>query len=689
MPTALSYQGFTGIINTPSAHVSEEGWFHALYTNQEESKWRKEVPFQDNYLFSVGLFNFIELGGRFFEAPGSGRDLSANLKITSAPLTKDYPLLPVIAAGMQDISGGVKFLQTKYLVLSEDIWRLRLSVGYGNGPDRMKGVFAGTEFKAHDWVYLLGEYDTKETNVGARVILPQFWKVPISFTTTAKTSLNYRPGNFEVAVGLSLPLDFRIKKQNTETNNEESGAGIQESELEIQNSKSNIASPVSESKIQNPKSNIASPVSESTVQNPEPKIASLRSRLIEAGFVNVRVGELGGTVLVVEYENVVFNHNELDALGVVAGLAATAGIDEKDGIEDICLIIKRKDIRVLQVSAPLASLRAWLLADGSAPPVDIDSDTSAIDSAHFIEGETNPGWLNTSLILFPGLTTFIGTEFGVFDYLLSIKPDLQIAAWKGAVLNARWDLPVSWSDNLEKDKVFRSSRQQPLMDRLMMFQAIKPLPGVMLNLGAGMILHNKYGILNEAVWSPGEGEHRFRAVQGWNKDSLSHHQSQQMLGAYRYYYAPLDLSLEGMAGKFWAEDKGFSFEMKKFWDDTSVSLYYKDTKGTDHKSWQAAGIQFSFPLTPRRDMKPLAKMQMRGTDEWTYAQETTLQNNNYNSTRGNLNYLAPYPLAINPQPTSALYRSFYNRDRLNAAYIKQNLNRLREAWLKYGDNNLK
>ena len=63
MPAALSYQGFTGILNTPSAHVTEEGWLHAHYTNQEESKWRQKTRFQDNYMFSVGFFNFVELGG--------------------------------------------------------------------------------------------------------------------------------------------------------------------------------------------------------------------------------------------------------------------------------------------------------------------------------------------------------------------------------------------------------------------------------------------------------------------------------------------------------------------------------------------------------------------------------------------------------------------------------------------------
>ncbi|MFZ2949508.1 MAG: hypothetical protein WA003_08475, partial [Desulfuromonadaceae bacterium] len=76
----LSLQGYTGSLNTPSAHVTDEGWLYALYSNQVEDKWRQKARFQDNYLVSVGLFNFIELGGRFFE--GARRDLSANMKVT-------------------------------------------------------------------------------------------------------------------------------------------------------------------------------------------------------------------------------------------------------------------------------------------------------------------------------------------------------------------------------------------------------------------------------------------------------------------------------------------------------------------------------------------------------------------------------------------------------------------------------
>ena len=653
----LSLQGFTGVLNTPNAHVTDEGWLYAMYTNQEESKWRQKTSFQDNYQFSIGLFNFIELGGRFFEAPGAGRDLSANVKVTSAHLTSDKPLFPVFAAGVQDVGGGAALLRTKYVVASQDLGPLRLSAGYGQGPDRMKGAFGGAELKLHDYLYLLADYDATEKNVGARVVFPQFLKVPFSFTATAKSSLSHEPGNFDIAVGLSLPLDFRMKKEQR-----------------------GFTRRVEQQVTSEPQP--APAVSDLVAQGGG--LDALRAALVGEGFLNVRVGSLGKT-LVVEYENVTFNHNELDALGLVTGLSCRAA---PEGYDKLGVVIKRRDVRLLTVTAPLAEFREFLESPEPTRTLRdhlvVDFDTSDTDGAAFAGGEDNWGGFNTSLILAPSLTTFIGTEVGAFDYYLSLKPELSTMLWKGAAVTARWNVALDWSNNLEEGEQFSGSRQPTQFDRLMLFQAVKPLPSVLVNLGGGMVVADRYGMLNEAVWTPGGGEHRFRVAQGWSKEEGTHRQSELLIGAYRYYYSPLDLAVEGAAGRFWAEDKGGSLELKRYWEDTAVSFYYKGAKGVDRKLWQTVGVQISFPLTPRRDMKPVAKLQVRGADDWAYSQESTLKNNHGNNPRGSLNYLAPYPLAVNPQPTQALYRSFHNRDRLSDAYIRQHLDRLREAWLRFG-----
>ncbi len=674
----LSLQGFTGVLNIPSARVTDEGWLYGLYSNQEESSWRTKIPFQHNTMFSFGLFSFIELGGRFFEAPGVGRDLSGNVKITTAPLSRNYPLLPVAALGVQDVGGGATFLRSRYLAISEDIWRMRLTAGYGFGPDRMKGAFAGGEFKVHDLLYLLADYDTRETNIGARVVTPQFWKVPVQFTTTVKTSLNHKPGDFEVAAGFSLPLDFTVRK-NVSPKSDRSASVSPAPPSPAAHTTEPVHAVPQAAKTESPASASShesrNAANRGAITDP---LLLLRTRLAEEGFLNIRVGARART-LTVEYENTMFNHNELDALGLVAGLACQSAPDD---IETVRVTVKHRNIPVVNITARLHDLKRFLESSSNSSA---SSTFLKIDFENPNDGDggslTNESLFFTSLSIGPGLTTFIGTEVGAFDYLLSVKPELTTLLWKGAAATARWDVPVAWSENLENGRLYRSSRSPAQIDRLMLFQAFKPFPSVMVQAGAGMILHDRYGVLNEAGWSPGLGKHRFRIAQGWNRNQADSKESSLALGSYRYYHAPLDMSLEAAAGRFWSEDTGFSIELKRFWRDAAFSAMYKNSTGSDHKRWQSVGVQISFPLTPRRDMKPVAGFQVRGNDEWSYAQNSTLKNRNMGA--GNVNWIPTYPLAVNPQPAQALYRSFYNRDRLSAAYIRQHADRLREAWQIY------
>lgn len=664
----LSMQGFTGILNTPSAHVTREGDFFGLYSNQEESKWRKKTPFQDNYFFNVGFFSFAEIGGTLFVAPRVGTDLSASLKLTSEPFFRKYKYAPVLALGIQDISGGLSFLKTKYAVISEDIWRFRISAGYGTGPDRMKGGFAGGEFKAHDWLYLLADYDTKETNVGARAVLPHFWKVPISFTATAKTSLNHQPGNFDIAVGFSLPLDFKVRKEEQAEKKD-----VAEAVVTSQGSRGKGQG------LENPASP-ASPASSASSASLE----ALRNRLVKAGFMNVRVGHSNTSTAVVEYENVVFNHNELDALGVITGMAVETL--KGNNFENLRIVIKRKNIRMLQLTMPIQAAADFLASEGNQADLksrlEISSRVDDNVNTTFIGGDQNSSFLATSFVLWPGLNTRVGVvENGgkPFEYRLSLKPDLYVNLWKGSLLNARWDIPVSWSDKMDDGKMYS------IMERLMIFQGIKLLPNVMANLGGGMLMHDLYGTMNELVWQPRNGNQRIRLAQTWAENGNTHRDMESYLASYRYYFSPLDMSLEGTVGKFWSQDRGFSVELKRFFGDTFFSVYYKNSTTSDSKHWQAGGVQFAFPLTPEKDMKHYYKMQLRGTDEWVYAQETTFKNKNVNDGRGEVNYVPDVPLAAVPALTGSLHNQYLNRDRLNVSYITANLERLRDAWVKYKD----
>jgi hypothetical protein len=248
--------------------------------------------------------------------------------------------------------------------------------------------------------------------------------------------------------------------------------------------------------------------------------------------------------------------------------------------------------------------------------------------------------------------------------------------WKGAALGARGDVPVAWSENFDNGKLFRNVRQDPTFERLMAFQAVKIFPTVMASVGAGMILKDTYGTLNELMWIPGNGEHRFRVKVGYWEHRNHDSGDEVALGSYRYYFAPLATYAEVTGGKFWNQDTGFTVELKRFFGDTAFSVYYKDSRTVDNQHVQMGGVQFSFPLTPRRDMKPYI-VQLRGTEEWNYAVETKIVN------PGKGGNFVGVSVGINPQPEFNLERIFYNRDRFVEAYLRKHLLRLRDANMKY------
>jgi hypothetical protein len=579
--------------------------------------------------------------------------------------------LPDVAFGMQDVGGGAKHLQTRYLVATEELWRFRLSVGYGDGPDRMRGAFGGAEFKACDWAYFIGEYDTKETNVGVRLVTPSIFGYPLNLQVTAKSSLDHRPGNMEFGFGIQFPLGLdhhnrtRLAKFPSEEKNPAKTTDGPAALPDMGNAGERPIAKIPEERT----------VGKAPDSGGQERLARLQEKLVEAGFQNVRVGANEERLLVVEYENSRFSHNELDGMGVVIGTVAET---VPSGYETLRLVMKKKGIRVLQVSAPLKNFVEFMrdpayLGEFSGS-LQIAADVRDDESVRFIGGYGSPSWLRSSLLVYPALKTFVGTDVGTFDYLLSVKLDYFLNTWKGAVVDARLDIPVSWSENFDDGKAFRNNRQSSRFDRLMLFQAIKPLPSVMISLGAGMVLNDAYGTLNEAIWTPGSGDHRFKIKQVYIENSTSHKKNHVYLGSYRYYFNPLDLYLEGTGGKFLDNDKGFNVELKRFFGDTAFSVYYKDSWTTSREHVQVAGVQAAFPLTLRRDMKPYP-LQVKGAEEWSYGQETRIVS------PGGSNYVST-SIGVNPKPPFDLDRVFYNRDRLSEAYIKRHLLRLRDAYLQ-------
>jgi len=636
-------------------------------------------------------------------------DLSANIKFQS-PFFKKNKYLPKFAVGLQDISGGASHFTNKYFVMSQGIWRFRFSLGYGISDYRMNGVFGGAEVKLFDWAYLLGEYDARETNVGIRLITPKdLFSFPLDIGFTAKTSLDYKPGSFDFALMLQFPLGFdhhdseplpeeeakelkaaqKASEKAAETAPEEKmPAEIKPAEKtpeeKMHREKTPRAEPAERAQGRDAVIRTSLPYKAEMTDiagDTDKQLLKLKERLIYLGFENVRVGVKDRTILYLEYENNRYNHNQLDGLGLVLGVAVTMSPPE---LVSFIAVMKEVNIPMIELRAPMQAYR-YFLSDLEPIKFSVmkyflqelkitqDISTSDYEGVRFVGGDDNSSQFKTRLIIDPGLQTHVGTEVGVFDWLLSVNPDALLNVWKGGVINARWNIPVVWSTNYDDRKTFRNDRKDAHMERLLLQQAFKIVPTVMTQFSGGMYLENNNGIMNETVWTPGIGQHRFKLTTGYLRDTNLESDRKIYLGSYRYYYDELDLSFEATYGQYVYQDSGITLEMKRFFGDTAISLFYMDCGSRPGD--RAVGIRIALPLTPRRDMKP-SYLQVKGPDAWSHQVRIAAVSEG----------IGPYKrnLTVIPQTTNSLDQAYYNRDRLSELYIKKHLLRLRDAYATWG-----
>jgi len=643
----LSQQGMSGLLNTPNALVVESGQADISYSNQTKKAWRGTVPRQDNYHLNLGLLPYLEFGGRLTEAPGQVRDLSASAKL-QLPMPARWPQF---AVGIQDVSGGSSHFRTYYLVGSYELYsRLRLSLGYGLGPDRLDGAFGGLELQLNDWLQLVAEHDGEEPAAGLRLktpraLLPRGLQIALSLAAPVEERKEW-----STAVTLSLPLGY------------DPGASCKLFNTQPQQTSQSPSS--TDMRKSFPPDNIS-----------PSRYLALQEILIKEGYEEVRIGLREGHSLLIELENSRFNHNELDALGQVLGIAHAMF---PEGVDSVILRLLNSGLSVLELETGTDLLNA--LYDNSCQnpperPLPLAREMKVtVSPVADVRRETwltpigNRRLFHTSLELSPGLATGVGTDYGVFDYRLSAMADSFIQLWRGASARILASVPVAWSDDYREGAPLNPGDNQPRIERILLNQTLHPANGVLSLFSGGQFREHLDGIINETVWTSPRGQHQFRLKSGLLKpdeDSLR----TPLLGTYRYAIPALDAQLTLTAGKFFAGDKGFILEGKRWFGDTAIGLFYINT------DYEIGGIRFSIPLTPRRDMA-YRPIQIKGTAEWNYQLHTVIADDGENNPLVNSS-------AIFPQTEYTVERDFLNRDRLEAHTIRKAIPRMRQAYEQY------
>ncbi|MPL68937.1 hypothetical protein SDC9_14670 [bioreactor metagenome] len=166
---APSVNGSTGLINTPSADVLQEGDFSLGYYDLKH----------DNVgVFNLGLANRLEIGVAGFHYDKQDNETMLNAKLSLIP---EKVLIPGLAVGIEDATDEKD--RSVYAVASKGLpLGFRIHAGVGNG--RYDGLFAGIEKQLSPLglvtgnnifpaTSLIAEYDGDDMNYGARIsIIP-------------------------------------------------------------------------------------------------------------------------------------------------------------------------------------------------------------------------------------------------------------------------------------------------------------------------------------------------------------------------------------------------------------------------------------------------------------------------------------------------------------------------------------
>jgi hypothetical protein len=599
-----SLEGFTGLLQTPTAWAIEQGTAHLLLTSAEDARWRERTSTR-TYALTVGLLPYTELAGRITDVWPEPRirDLSFNLKL-QLPLDLVLPDLPVaLAVGGQDEGGAATHFGTRYAVASVRLWRVSGSVGWGLGPDRMEGLFGGAAVGIADWLEVLGDWDGDELNAGVRASLPlRAVGLPFRLGAIAKSSLRREPRAIELGATLEVPLWLHagpggrapLPDGRQPARPGPPGLALRTVSAEEPGPAASPAPPP------------APPPAAAADDRPYP-LHDLEDALVDAGLEEVRAGLDGGAV-VVEYENNRWNHDEADALHVVLRAIEAVGLADRP----LAIVVKRNALRVAEISVP-GAVEAGAAAPGARAPR-WTYGPPARRAAWASRAPRNRSALHTRLILAPALRSFVATEVGVLDYLVSLRPDLVVPLWPGATGFVRADVPVAWSDSLRSRGLFREYRNPSRIEHALVHQAVPLAPGLLAMVGGGVFRATDAGGVGEVLWSAGEVA---LGVQGSITANDRDEVRRALTASARVRVAPLDLVAVVRGGRFVNGDRGATVEVARWFGDTQLGVFYTRTEVA------VAGAFFTIPLTPRRDMRP-GWLQVRGSRRWGHGVGTVV-----------------------------------------------------------------
>jgi Exopolysaccharide biosynthesis protein YbjH len=683
-PQGISTQGITGGLVIPSAQVLSTGTLAFSYGNFQESQLGLSGT-QQNFSFGVGLLNGLEFFGRFANyvdpIPGSilssgQRDLSANIKFQ---LPLPWASAPKVALGLNDIAGGASFFRSGYIVASDNYGPFSATLGYAQGtgrvddatqPPTFNGVFAGAAFHVGDTgLSLLAEHDGKQRHAGLRWHSPPITAlghaqivgtVQQSFGAQTPAGLNVDATKF--AVSLMVPL------------------GDNQARLAALKPAQGKLLPPLDAK---PATSTLKPALNAT---PEDSLMALRKALVAVGLERVRVGQrdgMLGPMVVVEYENNRYAHNEADALGLVLGLGAELA---PKGSQRINAITLKGGLHLYETSVGITAFREFL-RDGVATPVrdSLTWDRRGLDLGADLAYQADTRWIDVvptrhsrvRVELKPELNYTLGTELGAFDYSLAANLGVKVPLWRGAQLQSSVIQQFANSPNAADGGFFGSLRQRNGIKSIALAQSFWINKDTLANVAVGRFHYDALGIQGEAMaFVPGtDNLLRARAAAYNQEPGGLIGQERTLAASYRHALTPT-MSIEAGMQKYGDASYGPTVEWTRWFGDVSVQLFYR--RGADR---QFAGLQLSLPLSPRKGMAP-GPVVFSGASQ--YAQSIRTRITTASESANLVQPSAVRDLSLE----SSLDIDQLNAGRMSQSYLASQAHRMREAFYLYATDAL-
>ena len=384
-----SFVGYTGLINTPNAEIQEKGVIGFGHNNELFDRSNQYVK-GHNFIVSAGLFDGLEVSGLIASNTmhdnlyvGEGkkqiRDLSFNAKYQIPYIPKDWFSL---AIGGKDVGGHINFYETYYAVASKELWNFRFSAGIAKSKrphGEMDGVFGGVEYQVFDWFSLQAEHDAEAFNAGAKVTIPKKWLYDIgelTFTSRFYSNTDYSEQDTYWGVNFSMPLSSEDKQNYKKVEAapyeapvatkpiakiDDHGIGFIQTAMAPELAEQAKAVTVASTK-QAPTQTTQKLASSSL----NSQVIELKQALINDGFENVVVGYNLNTVFV-NFENSVFNRNDIDAIGVVLGRIAESVTNESTHFN---VQLSKTDLPLIAIQGKVDNYRLFI-EKGVSPDLNV------------------------------------------------------------------------------------------------------------------------------------------------------------------------------------------------------------------------------------------------------------------------------------------------------------------------------